>query len=224
MMKFIALLSFLFVLPACENPLKKAARKVEYSAYELVGIQKRDLLKTRVDDARDEQKEAGEDFKDALQQLKAIYGFKGGKLEKQYDSLKSSYERAAHQADDVHKAVRKVETVAKDLFNEWENEIGEIETASLKERSRKTLAQTKARYEELHATLKAAEERMDPVLRKFRDQVLYLKHNLNAKAIASLKGESLSIQGDIESLIADMNKSIASAESFIRTMDAAESK
>lgn len=204
---------------ACENPVKKAGRNLSYSAYELVGVQKRDLLKNRVDDARDEQKEAGEDFQDALQRLKSVYGFKGGDLEKKYDSLRSSYERAEDQAGDVKKSIRKVETVAKDLFNEWEKEIDEIETPSLKSRSRSTLAETQKRYADLHASLKASEERMDPVLKKFNDQVLYLKHNLNAQAVASLKGEAVSIEKEIEGLIRDMNKSIAEADQFIKGLE-----
>ncbi len=207
-----------FLLCGCQNPIPGAVRKVEYSAYEMVGIQKRDLLKTRVDDARDEQKEAGEDFQDALQKLKAVYGFKGGALEKQYDSLKSAFERSSHQADAVHKSVRKVETVAQDLFAEWSKEIDQMETESFKKTSRESLADTQHRFSVLLASLKHSESQMDPVLRKLNDHVLFLKHNLNAQAIGSLKTESNKIQGDIEKLIADMNRSIEASEKFISQM------
>lgn len=217
-MKKITLLLSVFLLSACQNPITKAARNIEYSAYELVGVQKRDLLKTRVDDARDEQKEAGENFQDALQRLKALTGFKGGELEKQYDLLKSSYEKSKHQADVVRKSIRKVETVAQDLFQEWEKEIGQIDTASLKAKSRQTLQDTRQRYSEMHASLKASESRMDPVLRKLNDQVLFIKHNLNAKALASLKGETLNIQSEIEGLLKEMNTSIENADRFIKQM------
>lgn len=218
MMKTLALLPLLLLL-ACQNPVTRAVRKVEYSAYELVGIQKRDLLKTRVDDARDEQKEAGEKFQDALTQLKAVYGFKGGKLEKEYDRLKDSYDRSFHQAENVRKSIKKVENVAGDLFREWEGEIDQIDTASLKSRSRESLRTTKARYEDLHRALKASEGKMDPVLKKLNDQVLYLKHNLNAQAIGSLKKESSNIQGDIQSLVKEMNRSISEADAFIKNME-----
>ncbi len=56
---------------------------------------------------------------------------------------------------------------------------------------------------------------MYPVLIKLKDYVLYLKHNLNAKAIGSLSGEMVSIEKDVEKLIRDMNVSIKEAESFI---------
>ncbi|HEX4923876.1 MAG TPA: DUF2959 family protein [Bdellovibrionales bacterium] len=212
------LLLMLLALTACQNPVKKAIRNTQYSAYELVGVQKRDLLKTRVEDARDDQKEAGEEFTDALTQLKKVYGFDGGDLEREYDQLRKSYERTSHQAEDVQKSIRRVETVAQDLFDEWEAELKQIETPALKTRSQASLSSTKARFEELRESLKASEARMAPVLRKFNDHVLYLKHNLNARAISSLKGEALKISNDIESLIADMNKSIASSNKFIESM------
>jgi ElaB/YqjD/DUF883 family membrane-anchored ribosome-binding protein len=198
--------------------IDRAAKNTTYSAYELVGVQKRDLLKKRVDKARDEEKEAGEKFQDALSRLKAVYGFEGGNLEKEYNTLKSSYDRAQDQAANVHKSILQVESVAEDLFAEWEKEIGQIETASLRNKSRESLTNTRHRYGLLHNSLKASEERMDPVLHKLNDQVLYLKHNLNAQAIASLKGETVSIEGDIAKLIAEMNKSIEAADQFIKQM------
>jgi hypothetical protein len=213
------LLTLLIPITACENPLKKAARNVEYSAYELVGVEKRDLLKKRVDKAREEQKEAGKDFQDALARLKAVYGFEGGKLEKEYDRLNDSYQKASDQAQNVHQSIDRVETVAKDLFAEWEKEIDQMETASLKSKSRQQLAQTQNKYAEMDAALKKSESKMGPILQKLKDHVLYLKHNLNAQAIASLKGEAGHIQGDIETLINDMNKSIESADQFIKSME-----
>ena len=88
----------------------------------------------------------------------------------------------------------------------------------MKASSRDQLRQTRERYEEMHLSLKRAEQSMDPVLTKLRDHVLYLKHNLNAQAIASLKGEAVSIQNDIARLIEEMNVSIQQADTFIKQM------
>lgn len=193
-------------------------RSAMYSAYETFGVHKRDLLKKRVIAARDEQKEAGEQFQDALTKLRAMYGSSGSELEKIYDQLKSEYDDSAAKADAVRKRVRDVETVAADLFKEWEKEIQEISSESMRAASRDQLRQTRTRYDEMHAALKRAEESMGPVITKFKDHVLFLKHNLNAQAIASLKGESTAIQSDITRLIADMNKSIQRADEFIKQM------
>ncbi|MFO7529942.1 MAG: DUF2959 family protein [Marinobacter sp.] len=57
---------------------------------------------------------------------------------------------------------------------------------------------------------------MDPVLQAFQDQVLYLKHNLNAQAIGSLENELVSIRQDVDRLIRNMEQSIEESEAFIR--------
>ena len=193
-------------------------RSAIYSTYEKFGVYKRDLLKKRVIAARDEEKEAGEQFKDALTKLRELYGNQNTPLEKTYDQLKGEFDDSNSRAEAVRKRVRDVETVAADLFREWEAEIKQISTESMRASSREQLRQTRQRYEEMHASLKRAEESMDPVLTKFRDHVLFLKHNLNAQAIASLKGEAVSIQNDIARLIEDMNRSIQRADEFIKQM------
>ena len=193
-------------------------RSAMYATYEKFGVYKRDLLKKRVIAARNEEKEAGEQFKDALTKLREMYGSSGSDLEKTYDKLKSEYDGSVARADAVRKRVRDMETVAGDLFREWESEIQQISSESMRSSSREQLRQTRERYDEMHRALKRAEQSMEPVLTKFRDHVLYLKHNLNAQAIASLKGEAVSIQDDIARLIEDMNGSIEQADAFIKQM------
>ena len=191
---------------------------VYYAAYEKVGVYKRDLLKKRVIEARDDQQAAQKEFKDALTRLKEITQFDGGEAESAYRSLKSDYDDCVKQADAVHGRIRAVESVAGDLFAEWEKENGEISTPSLRSASKEQLATTRQRYNELHSALMSAEQTMTPVLRQFNDYVLYLKHNLNAQAIASLKGEATNIQTEISRLIEQMNKSIARADEFVKNM------
>jgi ElaB/YqjD/DUF883 family membrane-anchored ribosome-binding protein len=191
---------------------------VYYAAYEKVGVYKRDLLKKRVIEARDDQKEAQVQFKDALTRLKEITKFDGSQAESAYRSLKSEYDDCVKQADAVHSRIRAVESVSTDLFAEWEKEIGEIGTPSLASASRQQLSATRQRYNELHSALVSAEQTMTPVLKQFNDYVLYLKHNLNAQAIASLKGEAANISTEIIRLIEQMNKSITRADEFVKNM------
>jgi hypothetical protein len=195
-----------------------ACRSVMYSAYEKVGVYKRDLLKKRVVAARDEEKSAQQEFKDALTRLKELSGFDGGALEKRYRQLQSDYDDAASRVSAVHKRVQDVETVAGDLFAEWEKENQEIGTEALRQASRQQLNDTRKRYSEMHVALKRAEQSMDPILSKLHDYVLALKHSLNAEAIAALGGESAKIQAEVSRLIEDMNASIARADEFIRQM------
>lgn len=210
--------AFLGVAFVVVTLLAVGCRSAVYSAYEKVGVYKRDLLKKRVIAARDEEKEAAEQFKDALTKLRELYGNQNTPLEKTYDRLKGEFDDSNERAEAVRKRVRDVETVAADLFREWEAEIKQYTSESLRSSSREQLRQTRQRYGEMHSALKRAELGMEPVISKFRDHVLYLKHNLNAQAIASLKGEAVSIQNDISRLIEDMNRSIQQADEFIKQM------
>lgn len=208
--RFLFAATLSFTLTACNT--------VYYAAWEKLGYEKRDLLKSAVKAARGEQKEAGEEFQDALTQLQKLTGYRSGNLESAYNRFKGEYEDCEAQATAVREEIREVDTVARDLFREWEREIRQYESASLAADSRSKLADTRSRFEQLSSSLHAAEATMEPVLRQFRDQVLYLKHNLNAAAVGSLRGKADNIQGDIQRLLAQMNRSIAEADRFIQTL------
>ncbi|HXH75613.1 MAG TPA: DUF2959 family protein [Bacteriovoracaceae bacterium] len=221
-MNFIKIFSLCILVclffSSCARMVNKAANKAKYSAWEMVGVEKRDLFKTEIGNVKEEQEESGEAFKDALTRLKEISDFDGGDLEKQHTKLNSSYENAQEEAAEVSASIAKVDQVANDLFVEWEGELKELTTQEYKDKSKKQLNDTKARYKVLHAQLKNSEKKIAPVLAKLKDQVLFLKHNLNAKAIAGLKGETARIQTDIKSLMDEMNQSIKQADDFIKTI------
>ena len=119
----------------------------------------------------------------------------------------------------MRERIAEIEEVAGDLFEEWEAELGQISRADLRRKSSQQLAQTRSRYAKLLAAMKKAERKMDPVLVAFRDQVLFLKHNLNAKAIASLETEAGGIQSDVDALVRDLSASIREADAFLATLE-----
>ena len=193
-------------------------RSTYYSVWEKLGKHKRDLLRDNVEKVRDDQQAAAEQFKDALTRLKELTGFQGGDLEKIYDRLNDDYKRSDAKATAVRNRIREVEQVASDLFKEWEQETATIQSPTLRASSRSKLSETKGKYETLHQAMLRAERSMQPVLTQFRDQVLYLKHNLNAQAIGALKGEVTNIEGDVSALLKEMNRAIAEADAFIKTL------
>jgi len=193
-----------------------------YGTMEKLGYEKRDLLVDNVQDARKAQEAAKKQFETALDQFITVTNFEGGDLEKQYRKLKGEYEDSDARAKDVHKRIAEVEQVAGDLFTEWEKELGQYKSAELRRTSQRQLQDTRSRYQKLIASLKRAEKKLDPVLAAFNDRVLFLKHNLNARAIASLRTNRAAIEADIGALIADMNKSIAEADQFIKAMSEAK--
>lgn len=206
------LVSFLCVmLTACQSAY--------YSAMEQVGVHKRDILVDRVEDTRESQEEAQEQFKDALEQFKSVVSFDGGKLDDLYNRLQSEYDDSVSAAEEVSNHIDEVEQVSEDLFEEWEEELTKYSNASLRAQSAAKLRETKARYADLLRSLKKAEKRMPPVLSALQDNVLFLKHNLNARAIGSLKSEYQGIKSNIDLLIIDMEKAITESSRFIKQME-----
>ncbi len=195
-----------------------ACSTMYYATWEKLGKEKRDLLRDNVEAARDEQVEAKEEFKDALTRLKEMGKFDGGELEKAYTNLKSDFEDCEEQATDVRDRIEKVESIAEDLFEEWEQETQLISTTRMRQDSQKKLKATKRKYKSLHKAMLLSEKRMSSVLIRFRDNVLYLKHNLNAKAIGALNAEVVSIEKDVQFLIDGMQASINKADEFIATL------
>ncbi len=191
-----------------------------YGMYEQFGVLKNDLLVDRVEDAVEAQEEAKEEFKSAFEQFEAVVGVPESDLKSVYNKLSGAFEDAQAKAAEVDDRVAAVENVSEDLFEEWEDEIGQISNKSLQAKSRTQLSQSKKRYAALHKAMRRAQDRMQPVLTAFSDHVLFLKHNLNAQAIASLKGELAGIESDVGRLIADMESSINEAQSFLQSMDA----
>jgi len=196
-----------------------ACSSAYYSGLEKIGIPKREVMVHRVEKARDTQEETKQQFKSALEQFTVMTNFKGGDLEATYNKLNGEYEASVKKAEEVNKRIADIEDVSSALFSEWETELTQYSNASLRRNSQQKLTATKAHYQQLIAAMRKAETKIEPVLSVFRDQVLYLKHNLNAQAIASLKGQLDSVRSDVSALVVEMEKSINEADAFIKTME-----
>ncbi|WP_114324735.1 DUF2959 domain-containing protein [Candidatus Colwellia aromaticivorans] len=190
-----------------------------YSAMEKVGIHKRDIMVDRVVDAKESQQDAQEQFKSALAEMTALINFDGGDLEEQYNVIQEQYEDSKDAAERVSSRIEKIEDVSDALFEEWEDEIDEISSSSLKRQSATKLRETQRRYQSLIKSMRKAESKMAPVLSALKDNSLFLKHNLNAKAVGALQGEMVSIKRDVSALIKEMNSAIEQSQKFIDMLE-----
>ena len=191
-------------------------RKAYYNAWEKFGYAKRERLVDNVKAARKEQEQAKQQFSSALEQFKSVVNFQGGNLEAVFNRLDKQYQRCEGEAGEVRSRIQSVKNVAEALFTEWQAEIQEMKSdPSLQRQSRDLLQRTRGSYSDMIGRMDSAAATMDPVLSKFKNRVLFIKHNLNAQAIASLKGTELELGGDVERLIREMEASIAEADAFI---------
>ena len=207
----VMLLFMPFGLSSCD--------KAYMATMEKMGYAKRDILSSRVKSARDAQEDAKQEIQSTLEQFGKVVSYEGGDLEATYKKLNGELDNSEDGAKTVRKKIADVESVADALFSEWETELGQYSNADLRRKSQAKLTQTKSRYKEMLGAMKRAEQRIEPILKPLRDQVLYLKHNLNARALAAIKGELVKVDARVDQLVKDMNRSIAEADKFIQSME-----
>lgn len=223
-MKLTRAISRLFVIAAFLAATTGCRSIYNATMENVFGYEKRELFQKSVAKLQAEQKDAQKEFKDALTRLKELYGFEGGELEAMYQKVKTSYERCAKEASDVSARIKTMEDLAESMFREWEKEIEQFSSPEYSAASRAQLRTTKERFTQLSRTVRSAESAMKPVLTQLRDNVLFLKHNLNASAIGSLQGEATQVQAQIEQLLARMNASIAESEQFLQSLQTTSAK
>lgn len=206
--RLAVLLAGILVLTGCST--------LYYNTMEKFGFEKRDILVDRVEDARDSQNGAQETFRSSLERFQSVVDTPDTPLKEKYEEMRDAYQDSEAAAEDVSDRIDKVEDVAAALFREWEDELDRYQSDSLRRSSEQQLTETRSHYDQLIARMHDAEDRMEPVLQAFEDQMLYLKHNLNAQAIASLENELGRIRQDVDVLIREMESSIAESDAFIQ--------
>ncbi len=216
MIKISTLRQLSFLLLA--GVMLSGCQSTYYKAMEQVGFHKRDIMVDRIEDTQKSQEEAQEQFQSALDQFRSVVAFDGGDLESIYNRLNDEYESSYSAAEKVRERINGVRDVSDALFDEWEDELSLYSSSTLRAESSRKLKDTRRRYDQMMASMVKAEKRMQPVLDALHDQVLYLKHNLNARAIAALKGEFSSIKSDIDKLLQEMQTSIRESQAFINTL------
>jgi hypothetical protein len=210
--RLFVLFAIIFGLSGCSTAY--------YGAMEKLGVHKRDIMVDRVKAARDTQNEAKQQFLTAMEQFKSVVNFQGGNLEKEYNKLNATLQESESKADEVRNRISAVEDVSDALFSEWRSEIKQYTNDTLRKSSQSKYDVTKKKYTELIKAMKRAEAKLEPALAPLRDQVLFMKHNLNARAIAGLSDELFSVQTNVDKLVRDIESSIAQADAFIASLQA----
>jgi hypothetical protein len=191
---------------------------VKYSALEKVGIHKRDILVDRVEDARDAQAETRDDVVTAYEELAALIGHDGGELEEKYARLKKAVDRSREATDDLDERLASIDRVSSDLFEEWEGELELYSSASLRADQERKLALARRQFTAMRGRMQTARDRVDPVMAVLSDNVLFLKHSLNAQALTALRGQAAAIEAQVTTLIEDMQTAIDDADAFIESL------
>jgi hypothetical protein len=212
-MKILVTICLALSLSACGT-----VQRVQYSVLEKAGIHKRDILVDRIEKTSETQQETKEQFQSAYEELASLVNVDGGSLEKKYKRMAKAVSASEEQAQELDDRIKSVNGVAGALFKEWQQELIEYQSASLRRTSEANLNSTKQRYAVIYSKMQASQQRVEPILRVLQDNTLYLKHNLNARAVNSLSSEVLVIEDKVAILIQQMEASINESKNFIDAM------
>jgi hypothetical protein len=212
----LSLIVFALLLSGCHSTY--------YKAMSTLGKEKRDILVSRIKDAKKDQDQTKQKLQTTMESFQALTGFKGGSLEKSYKRLNSDYESAASQANKLHDKIQSIDQVSNDLFKEWQGEINAMDNGKLKSQDSVMLRNAKVRQATYMRAMHQTEDQIAPVLKVFHDQVLFLKHNLNSRAIGSLKNTSAGLKNDVAGLVQSIDASSQEADKLISSLAASDNK
>ena len=147
----IVIVLSIFTLTGCQSAY--------YSAMEQVGYHKRDIMVDRVEDAKESQQDAQEEFSSALEALSSLTNFSGGDLEDMYNQINDKYQDSEKAAQNVSDRIAAIEDVSDALFAEWQSELDLYTSESLRSSSEQKLRDTKSSYQTMLSAMKRAEKK-----------------------------------------------------------------
>ena len=203
----------LLTLTACGT-----TQKIKYSVLEGAGVHKRDILVDRIEKTSEVQEKTKEDFKDAYQELAELVDVDDQGLESKYKKLSNAVEASEDRTDELKARIAAVKDVADDLFKEWKDELDQYTSDNLRKVSEANLKTTQRRFAVIYQQMEASYVKVIPVLQVLQDNTLYLKHNLNARAISGISNEVLAVEDKVAELISQMEASISESQQFIDEM------
>ncbi|MDE0766914.1 MAG: DUF2959 family protein [Opitutaceae bacterium] len=210
----------LFAILVLGLALLSGCQSVYYGTMEKMGSHKRDILVDRVEEAKGAQENARAQFANAFDEFLAVSQVDIQDLKSAYDRIEDSFQRSERDAQAVWDRIDSIKRVGKALFKEWEDELNQYASLELRRSSEDQMNRTRALYSRLITAMENAASKMASVLDAFRDQTLFLKHNLNAQAVAALNQTTIKLRYEVDLLIQQMSASIEEANAFIAQMRA----
>ncbi|MFZ4503302.1 MAG: DUF2959 family protein [Methylovulum sp.] len=191
-------------------------KHIYYRAKESLGEHKRTLVVHHVEQACLGLEDTRNEFVTTLEKFHYLNDSRNNStLSQKYQLLNQQYHYCQVKTEHILRRIKAIEEVSEALFAEWEKELAGYSNKNLKNKSKLQLKTARQNYARLIKTLYKALDKITPVLAAFKDQVLYLKHNLNAQTIAALQYEFTEISIDINDLIHTMEQILTEANQFV---------
>jgi hypothetical protein len=186
-----------------------------YEAMDTVGYEKREMLVDRVEEARDTQIEAKQQLQTALYTLRRFESIPAGELTQLRDDLDGEVDKTEGQLNELQGDIQSVESIAQEVFDDWEAELQKYDSDELRRKSAQELEETKRNYGALISELRSTHEKLATVIAPLKDQVLFIEHAINAGETPPKSDKLDDVRQQISTLIEELEGSIDRTQRFI---------
>ena len=138
-----------------------------------------------------------------------------------YKKLVGDLNGTKNKIDGTNKQLAGLKKEAEKFFQAWEQDLADISSESLRQKSAARMETAKQRFAALGETLGKAREEFAPVVRNLNDQILFLGRDLSPEAVADLQDEA----AELNQQAADVTEKVkAMLQSAGKVQDEAEAE
>ena len=182
------------------------------------GVKQTEKLVSKANDTVGSIRAAKQQIKDTLVAYNLLVGNKVEDPKKTYKDLQKGIENTDKKVADVDQKVAAMQKEADLLFADWASNLASISSEELRKRSEERLNETRERYNGILAAGDKAGKVFNPFIASLKDQVVYLGHDLNPSALASLKPDADKLNKEAEVLFKKIDETVDEASGYITSL------
>jgi Mg2+ and Co2+ transporter CorA len=216
--RWLSLLSLVLLLPLLSLPIVSCQTAGSGASIKSADPDF-DVLETRIEQYREVQQAALQQFEATGQQLSGWSSHEVTDLQALYAATAQQDDASIEVAIEVSAAINSIEEAAEAAFKEWQIAVDLNSDAQLRAESQKRLGETRQRYADMLQVLRQCEAKTSSVLAALNSNEEYFKDHLDPGEVASRQPQLNALRNDVQSLVYRMNIALDSTEAFINSIE-----
>ncbi len=132
-----------------------------------------------------------------------------------YATYLEAIERVDEQTTRLRDTYEPMQKASGPVFAQWQKDLDQFHSDSLRNRSEERLAATKGRFEAIVAAAGPALQQADELLKSFRDHALFLGHDFNAASLAAIEQDLVAVTDLAGQVDRGLAESMAASQDYV---------
>lgn len=204
---FASVLCALALAAGCAGPSERSE-----------SVEQVDELLTRIERVQAETAVAKDAVHAALDELCRIVspGFQGDAAA-EFAKFIAASERSEEQGETLRDVTEPMQEAASDVFQRWTKDMEAFGNSRLRQRSQTRLDETRTRFQGIVGATQAAQISLDAFHDDMRDLALFLRHDLNSAAVASIRTDVRALNEQIRDVDTRFDATVAAARAYVES-------